>query len=117
MQPHLAAFIELPWDVIWKASVTLASISVLLLFTSKIVVEIIKRAITVLLCFFVAVGAYHSYKFVQEGGLLEAQIWSHYWAIVNNHAAIHAAPDSPNEITYFEQLKAVGKAYLQNLNL
>jgi hypothetical protein len=111
MHSHIAAFAELPWDVIWKASVTLAAIAVLLLFTSKIVVEIVKRAITVLLCFFVVVGAYYSYKFVKEGGLLEAQIWSHYWVIVNNH--LNASTRS--EISYFDQIKAVGQAYVQNL--
>ena len=113
MHSHIAAFAELPWDVIWKASVTLAAVAVLLLFTSRIVVEIVKRAITVLLCVLVVVGAYHSYKFVKEGGLLEAQIWSHYWVIVNNN--LNASTNS--KLSYFEQIKAVGQAYLPSLKL
>jgi hypothetical protein len=107
MHPSVTAFAELPWDTLWKASVTLASIAVLLVLTSKALVEIARRAIGVLVFFLAIIGSYYTWIFVKDYGLLHSQNWHPYWVIISDHVDATARSD----LTYLEQIKQLSAKY------
>jgi hypothetical protein len=113
MHPSVAAFAELPWDTLWKASVTLAAVAVLLVLTSKVLLEIVRRAIGVLFFLLAVVGSYYTWIFVKDYGLLNSQNWYPYWLIISDYAGA----TSRSDLSYLDQIKHIGQNYWQQIRL
>jgi len=113
MHPSVAACAELPWDTLWKASVTLAAVAVLLVLTSKVLLEIVRRAIGVLVFLLAVVGSYYTWIFVKDYGLLNSENWRPYWLIISDHVDATARSD----LSYLDQIKHIGEKYWQQIRL
>jgi fatty-acid desaturase len=71
----LTAFTELPWDIIWKISVTVASIAVVLVVTSRILLDVTRKAASLLFWLLALAGAVYSYHLCRQHNLLNHQTW------------------------------------------
>lgn len=100
------SFAELPWDLIARLSVTLASLSIVLYIVSRVIYGIARHALHILILALAIAGAAQTGQFLREHQLLEYKNWAPQLAKLH----IYFVENHPVPQSYVDQAIQLAKS-------